>query len=161
MLSAVLAAISLCLVTYNIWISIKHHKNPSKASLKKVLLFPFFAYLPIAAINIMNMKGVYFIIGGLVTPFIAVLVIGPIIFIIGWVIYKLYQIILIPISSVKKSYDNLPDDIRTDKKDKQSLQIENGITMNKYGQYLIEGLDQPFETIHTARIALNKLKDKQ
>jgi len=107
------------------------------------------------------MKGVYFIIGGLVTPFIAVLVIGPIIFIIGWVIYKLYQIILIPISSVKKSYDNLPDDIRTDKKDKQSLQIENGITMNKYGQYLIEGLDQPFETIHTARIALNKLKDKQ
>ena len=62
---------------------------------------------------------------------------------------------------MKKSYDNLPDNIRTDKKDKQSLQIETGITMNKYGQYLIEGLDQRFETIHTARVALNKLKDKQ
>ena len=165
------AIFSLLLFVYNIWLSIKHHKNPSKASLKKVLLYPFFASLPNAT-GMILFRGQ---IEGFILPFGSLLVVGPVIFVSGWVIYRLsniiLHIILIPINSMKKSYDNLPDDTTfeissVNKKTKyeeptiSTKELEPEITMDEYGEYQVEGRVLPFKSLNDARAALKRIKDE-
>ena len=155
---------------YNIWLSIKHHKNPSKASLKKVLLYPFFASLPNAT-GMILFRGQ---IEGFILPFGSLLVVGPVIFVSGWVIYRLsniiLHIILIPINSMKKSYDSLPDDTASEasaiKKARYEeltislKELEPEITIDEYGEYQVEGRVLPFKSLHDARAALKRIKDE-
>ncbi|MDB3864714.1 hypothetical protein N9296_01225 [Amylibacter sp.] len=164
------AIFSLLLFVYNIWLSIKHHKNPSKASLKKVLLYPLFASLPNAT-GMILFRGQ---IEGFILPFGSLLVVGPVIFVIGWVIYRLsnviLHIILIPINSMKKSYDSLPDDtvseasaIKKAKYEELSIslkELEPEITIDEYGEYQVEGRVLPFKSLHDARAAVKRIKDE-
>ena len=164
------AIFSLLLFVYNIWLSIKHHKNPSKASLKKVLLYPLFASLPNAT-GMILFRGQ---IEGFILPFGSLLVVGPVIFVSGWVIYRLsniiLHIILIPINSMKKSYDSLPDDTASEasaiKKARYEeltislKELEPEITIDEYGEYQVEGRVLPFKSLHDARAALKRIKDK-
>jgi hypothetical protein len=182
------ALMTLCLLGYNIWLSIKHHKNPSKASLKKVFLYPLFAYIPIATGRILfgevydgpfcgpigslfcgdivYLNYLFF----LLMPFLAILFVGPIIFIVGWIIYKLCNILLIPINSIKKSYDSLPDDtvseasaIKKAKYEELTIslkELEPEITIDEYGEYQVEGRVLPFKSLNDARAALKRIKDE-
>ena len=138
---------------------------------KKVLLYPLFASLPVAT-GMILFRGQ---IEGFIFPFLSLLAVGPVVFVIGWIIYKLsniiLHIILIPINSIKKSYDNLPDDTTfeissVNKKTKyeeptiSSKELESEITMDKYGEYQVEERVLPFKSLHDARAALKRIKDE-
>ena len=71
---------------------------------------------------------------------------------------------------MKKSYDSLPDDTASEasaiKKARYEeltislKELEPEITIDEYGEYQVEGRVLPFKSLHDARAALKRIKDK-